>query len=77
MGLGSISKILGDGTAERERNFAQIFLRTQDYEDVEANLSSLILGGRGTGKSAICRMLGDSSRIGGDEVRSRESQRAS
>jgi hypothetical protein len=62
MALESISKALGDGNAENERNFARTFLRTQDYESAETNLRNLILGGRGTGKSAICRMLGDSTR---------------
>src|SRR5215813_6625973 len=61
MGLESISVVLGDGNAENERNFSRTFLRTQDYESVEANLRTLVLGGRGAGKSAICRMLGDSA----------------
>jgi hypothetical protein len=67
MGLESISKVLGDGNAENERNFIRTFLRTQDYENVEANLRNLILGGRGTGKSAICRMLDVSAPTGGSE----------
>ena len=67
MGLESISDFLGDGTAENEQYPSQTFFRTQDYENAESNLKTLILGGRGTGKSAICKMLDDSARTGDSE----------
>lgn len=48
---------LGDGNAENERQLPETFIRTGDYQRVESNLRSLVFGGRGAGKSAICRML--------------------
>lgn len=57
-GLDLILRSLGDGNAENERNFGSIFIETQDYRAVADNSKTLILGGRGTGKSAIFRMLG-------------------
>jgi hypothetical protein len=57
MALIDIRDSLGDDNAESEPQLAQIFIRTGDYQRVESNIRSLVLGGRGAGKSAICRML--------------------
>jgi hypothetical protein len=51
---------LGKGNAEQDKNFADVFIATRDYEAVARGLRSLILGGRGAGKSAIFRHLADS-----------------
>ena len=48
---------LGDGNAENEFNFDRVFIETEDYSEVAGRARSLILGGRGAGKSAIFRML--------------------
>jgi hypothetical protein len=48
---------LGDGNAENELNFDRVFIETEDYREVVEGARSLILGGRGAGKSAIFRML--------------------
>jgi hypothetical protein len=48
---------LGDGNAENERHFEDVFVETHDYLAVAGKSRSLVLGGRGTGKSAIFRML--------------------
>jgi hypothetical protein len=55
--LENILNSLGDGNAESEQDFSRTFITTGDYRRVESNLRDLVLGGRGTGKSAICRKL--------------------
>ena len=70
MSLESVVRVLGDGNAENERNLERDFLRTPDYESVASNSRSLVLGGRGAGKSAIFRML---SRAGADEMAAADS----
>ena len=53
---------LGEGNAEHDRNFGDVFIETRDYEAVARMTRSLIFGGRGAGKSAIFRHLADKSR---------------
>jgi hypothetical protein len=54
-----LAAALGEGNAEHERNFASTFIPTADYKAVASMSRSLVLGGRGTGKSAIFRSLVD------------------
>jgi hypothetical protein len=59
MSLGQITSALGHGNAEHDRNFDDVFLPTPDYRAAAGLSRTLILGGRGTGKSAIFRRMLD------------------
>lgn len=62
MSVHALQVALGKGNAEQDKYFADVFIATRDYEAVARGLRSLILGGRGAGKSAIFRQLADSGR---------------
>ncbi len=66
MSLSAVLATLGEGNAEHERDFADTFVRTRDYETVARMSRSLIFGARGAGKSAIFRQLSDSASPDGD-----------
>src|SRR5690348_17057539 len=57
MTFSDIMESIGYGNAEADEQLTQMFIRTSDYERVDSNLRNLVLGGRGAGKSAICKML--------------------
>jgi hypothetical protein len=59
MRMASLIKALGKGNAEQERDLAKVFIHTREYRAVAAMSKTLILGGRGSGKSAIFRSLTD------------------
>jgi hypothetical protein len=59
MSLSAVLATLGEGNAEHERNFANTFITTRDFEAVARMSRSLVLGARGAGKSAIFRQLTD------------------
>lgn len=66
MPLSAVLATLGEGNAEHERNFADTFITTRDYEAVARMSRSLVFGARGAGKSAIFRQLSDSAGTEGD-----------
>lgn len=45
------------GIAEHQENLPEIFVQTSDYQKAKDNKINLIIGRKGTGKSAIFRML--------------------
>lgn len=49
--------MLGQGNAEDEQNLSQIFVYTDDYQQIRDKKKKIIIGERGSGKSAIFRML--------------------
>ncbi len=56
----AIVDALGKGNAESDQeDFASVFLETPDYRAVADMSRTLVLGGRGSGKSAIFRTLAD------------------
>lgn len=68
MSLSSLIAALGEGNAEHELNFDNVFISTPDYRAVAGMSRALILGGRGTGKSAIFRRMIAHPEGGGEET---------
>ena len=52
----------GEDDAKSDRRLADYFIRIPEYELVRTGEAMIVVGRKGTGKSAICEMLSDSAR---------------
>jgi len=64
-----LSKIdLGKDEAEQDEKLSRYFLKTKNYENALAGTKTIILGRKGSGKSAIFKLLSDEMPKNGIEV---------
>ncbi len=58
----------GAPAAERDTNLVQYFIKSKSFEDLAMRKKTIVLGNRGSGKSALFKMLADSGRKDGSII---------